>query len=83
MEIDVYEAKHRLAELINRFHCAEELVITRRGKAVVRLALPDDHTAERRSAVAAIARLKQASEGVSLGNLKSRDLIQEGRRLCP
>ncbi len=50
------------------------------GKVVARLAPPEDEATRQRSAQDAVARLQQASRGVSLGRLKSRDLIREGRR---
>ncbi len=78
-EIALFEAKNRLSELIDRVQAGEEFIITRRGKVVARLAAPPaDDPAQR--AVAAIAGLRASREGVSLGRLKSRDLIAEGRR---
>lgn len=77
--IALFEAKNRLSELIDRVQDGEEFVITRRGKVVARLALPDGGDAERR-ARDAIATLRINRKGVSLGSLKSRDLISAGRR---
>lgn len=77
--VALYEAKNRLSELIKRLHAGEEFDITRRGKVVARLALPAAHDAGR-SANDAIAGLRAARRGVSLGRLNSRDLIAEGRR---
>ena len=77
--VALYEAKNRLSELIDRVQAGEAIAITRRGKVVARLALPesDDSVARGRDA---IARLRAAREGVSLGRLDSRTLIAEGRR---
>lgn len=77
--IALYEAKNRLSELIDRVQAGEEFVITRRGKVVARLVSPQsDQT--RSCAQDAIDRLRSSRQGVSLGRLKSRDLIAEGRR---
>ena len=77
--IALFEAKNRLSELIDRVQAGEEFVITRRGKEVARLALPEASDAGQRASDA-IATLRAIRQGVSLGRLKSRDLISEGRR---
>lgn len=78
-EFALFEAKNRLSELIDRVEAGEEITITRRGKVVARLVPPpvDRVDKEARDAVSA---LKASREGVSLGTLKSRDLIRDGRR---
>jgi len=78
-EIALFEAKNRLSELINRGEAGEEITITRRGKAVARL-VPPGHEEAGQRARDAIAAVKSSRRGVSLGRLKSRDLILEGRR---
>jgi prevent-host-death family protein len=78
--VALFEAKNRLSELIDRVLVGEVIEITRHGKVVARLTPPEDEAARQRSARDAIARLQEASRGVSLGRLKSRDLIREGRR---
>jgi len=78
-DIALFEAKNRLSELINRVEAGEEITITRRGKAVARLVAPAHEEAGQR-ARDAIAAVKASRRGVSLGRLKSRDLILEGRR---
>lgn len=78
-EVALFEAKNRLSELIDRVVAGEVITITRRGKVVARLAPPDDaDTASR--ADAAIKQLRSSRRGVSLGGLKSRDLVAHGRR---
>jgi prevent-host-death family protein len=79
-EIALFEAKNRLSELIDRVLAGEIIEITRRGRAVARLGPVGDAAARDRQAQDAISRLNRASQGVSLGSLKSRDLIREGRR---
>ncbi len=77
--IALFDAKNRLSELIDRVQSGEEFVITRRGKAVAQLALPKSAHTEQ-GAHEAIAKLRASRHGVSLGRLKSRDLMNEGRR---
>ncbi len=77
--IGLFEASNRLSALIDRVQAGEEFVITRRGKVVARLALPDADVAKQRASDA-IASLRVSREGVSLGCLKSRSLTSEGRR---
>ena len=78
-EVALFEAKNRLSELIDRLQAGEVFTITSRGKPVARLALPEEDDSTVR-AQAAIARLRAARHGVSLGGLSSRELIAEGRR---
>jgi antitoxin (DNA-binding transcriptional repressor) of toxin-antitoxin stability system len=77
--IALFEAKNRLSELIERVQTGEEFVITRRGKAVARLSLPGAADAAQRASDA-VAGLRASRRGVSLGTLRSRDLIAAGRR---
>ena len=78
-DIALFEAKNRLSELINRVEAGEEIAITRRGKVVARLVPASPGAADQR-ALDAIADLRTSRKGVSLGRLKSVDLIREGRR---
>jgi len=78
--VALFEAKNRLSELIDRVLAGEVIEITRRGKVVARLEPPVGPSARESEAQDAIAQLQRASRGVSLGGLKSRDLIREGRR---
>jgi antitoxin (DNA-binding transcriptional repressor) of toxin-antitoxin stability system len=78
-EVALYEAKNRLSELIERVQRGEVIAITRRGKVVAELALPREQDSAS-AARDAVAGLLAARQGVSLGNLKARDLIAEGRR---
>lgn len=78
-EIALFEAKNRLSELIDRLQAGEVFTITRRGKPVARLALPDADDSTARAQLA-IAQLRASREGVSLGGLSSRALIADGRR---
>ncbi len=78
-EVALYEAKNRLSELIERVQRGEVIAITRRGKVVAQLALPSEQDSAS-AARSAVAGLRAARQGVSLGKLKARDLIAEGRR---
>lgn len=78
--IALFEAKNRLSELVDRVLAGEAFDITRHGKVVARLGPSDDEVTRHQRAQDAVARLRAARVGVSLGGLKSRDLIREGRR---
>lgn len=84
-EVGAGEAETKLGQLLEWVEAGEEIVITRSGKAVARLLPPTTDVA---AAVAAAdpARVREAidgiremSRGVTLGGLKIKDLINEGR----
>jgi prevent-host-death family protein len=77
-KIGAFEAKNRLGALLDRVEQGEEIVITRRGKPVAKL-VPAGQGFDRKKARRDIAGLIEASRGVTLGGLKIRDLINEGR----
>ena len=78
MEIGAFEAKNRLSELLRLAESGEEIAITNRGRTVARLVppLPD---LRRETALAAVERIRARRKGVTLGGLKIKDLIEEGR----
>ena len=78
-EIALFDAKNRLSELIDRLQAGEVFTITRRGKPVAMLALPEADDAAARGQDA-VAQLRAARAGVSLGGLRGQDLIAQGRR---
>lgn len=78
-EVPLFEAKNRLSMLIHRVEAGEEIAITRRGEVVAHLVAPAKADPARR-ARDAVARLRDVRRGVSLGRLKSADLVREGRR---
>jgi prevent-host-death family protein len=78
-EIGAFEAKSKLGQLLDRVEAGEEVVITRRGKVVAKL-VPPGAGVDRDRARAAAARIVARSKGVTLGGLKIKDLIAEGRR---
>ena len=79
-EVGAFEAKNKLGALLDLVeNNGEEIVITRRGKPVARL-VPATQGFDREKARRAVAGIIEASRGVTLGGLKIRDLIDEGRR---
>ena len=77
--VGAYEAKTHFSALLEKVESGEEITITKHGTPVARL-VPIKKaltTAERR---AVIERWREKSKGLSLGGLKIRDLINEGRR---
>ena len=77
--VGAYEAKTHFSQLLEKVAAGEEITITRHGTPVARLVpIKKELTpAERRKV---IERWKERSKGLSLGGLKIRDLINEGRR---
>ena len=77
--VGAYQAKTHLSKLLEKVEAGEEIVITRHGAAVAKLVpVKKETTAEERAA--AIARIQRLGAGLSLGGLKVKDLIAEGRR---
>lgn len=77
ISVGLFDAKTRLSELVEQVaQGGEDILITRRGKAVARLvALADESAVERSLALLLAARLASTS-----GSESVRDLIDEGRR---
>jgi prevent-host-death family protein len=77
--VGAYQAKTHLSELLEKVEAGEEIVITKHGSAVAKLVpVKKETTAEERAA--AIARIQRLGASLSLGGLKVKDLIAEGRR---
>lgn len=77
-EIGAFEAKNKLGTLLDWVESGEEVMITRRGKAVARLVSAEpgfDHAKARQAA----DNIRARSVGVTLGGLKIKDLVNEGR----
>jgi prevent-host-death family protein len=77
--IGAYEAKTHLSELLEKVEAGEEITITKHGVPVAKL-VPVRREASVEQRAAAIGRIQKLSAGLSLGGLKIRDLINEGRR---
>jgi prevent-host-death family protein len=77
-EVGAFEAKNTLSALLDLVEAGEEVIITRHGKPVARLA-PPRGAFDRKEARAAAAAIRGMSEGATLGGLTIKDLIDEGR----
>ncbi len=77
-EIGAFEAKNKLGTLLDLVERGEEVTITRRGKPVARL-VPAAGRFDREKARRAAESIIANSKGVTLGGLKIKDLINEGR----
>jgi prevent-host-death family protein len=77
--VGAYEAKTHFSELLERVEAGEEVTITRHGSPVARMIpiRPTTTPEQRRAAIEAIRKL---ARGNSLGGLRIKDLINEGRR---
>ena len=79
-EIGSFEAKNRLAELLKAVERGDEVIITRRGKAVAKLVSPDGAKGGAR-ALAAVSQIRELRRGVTLGpGVTLKALIEEDRR---
>ena len=76
--VGAFEAKNKLSALLDEVENGGEVTITRHGKPVAKLVpAADAHDAEKaRRAVQAIRAMRK---GVTLGGLKIKDLIDDGR----
>jgi prevent-host-death family protein len=77
-EIGAFEARNKLCQLLDRVEAGEEVVITRRGRIVARL-VPPRPVVDREQARNAAAAIRAMSKGVTLGGLKIKDMVVEGR----
>lgn len=78
-EFGSFEAKNKLAELLDAVEQGEEIMITRRGKPVAKLVQPDAR-GDTTKAVEAAKRLMRIREGIALGKgVTIRELIDDGR----
>ena len=78
-EVDVAEATGRLGDLLDQVEAGQEVAITRYGKVVAKL-VPAGPAFDREQASAAAERIREMRKGVTLGGIKIKDLIEEGRR---
>ena len=78
IEVGAFEAKTHLSSLLDRVRLGEEVVITKRGKAVARL-VPAEQ-AERPDLENAINELISLRKKITLHGIDWKDLRDEGRR---
>ncbi len=76
--IGSYEAKTHLPRLLDEVAKGEEITITKHGVPVAVLVPPPE--ARRRSVGEVIEEIKEFRKGKTLGGLKIKDLVEEGRR---
>jgi prevent-host-death family protein len=77
--VGAYDAKTHLPELLQRVADGEEITITKHGTPVAKL-IPVKKATTVQERRAAIERIRKMSQRLSLGGLKIKDLISEGRR---
>ena len=77
--VGAYEAKTHLSELLEKVEAGEEITITKHGAPIARL-VPVEKEVSPEERLAAIERIQKLAIGLSLGGLKVRDLLREGRR---
>jgi prevent-host-death family protein len=77
-EIGAFDAKNRLGQLLDRVEAGEEVIITRHGRVVAKLVPPDGSPNSERARSAA-ARIRARRRGMTLGGIRIKDLINEGR----
>ena len=77
--VGAYEAKTHLSKLLEKVEAGEEITITKHGVPVAKL-VPVRKEVSAKQRVAAIERIQRLATGLSLGGLKVKDLVQEGRR---
>jgi prevent-host-death family protein len=77
--VGAYEAKTHLSELLEKVEAGEEITITKHGAPVAKL-VPVKREVSAEQRFAAIERIQRLATRLSLGGLKVKDLINEGRR---
>jgi prevent-host-death family protein len=77
-KIGIYDARARLSELVERVEAGEEVVLTRHGRAVVRLVAAT--ASERKPQIAAVERIKALRKALDIRGVDIGALIREGRR---
>jgi len=76
-QVGVYDAKTHLPRLLDEVERGETVTITRHGRPVARLVPVKPN---RRSVEEAIEELREFGRRHPLGDLKIKDLIEEGRK---
>jgi prevent-host-death family protein len=77
--VGALDAKTHLGELLDKVEAGETVVITRNGQAVAHL-VPAPGKPAGRTTAAVVEEWIKLRKGITLGGLRVRDLINEGRR---
>jgi prevent-host-death family protein len=77
-EIGAFDAKNKLAQLLDMAESGEEIIITRHGKQVARL-LPIAKPFDREAARQAVEEIKKTRKGLRLDDATIKEFINEGR----
>ena len=77
--VGAYDAKTHFSELLERVEGGEEVTITRHGSPVARM-VPVRRKTTRAQRRATIEAMRKLAKGNSLGGLRIKDLIAQGRR---
>jgi prevent-host-death family protein len=77
--VGAYQAKTHLSSLLEKVEAGEEITITKHGSPIAKL-VPVKKRATATERAAAIERIKKLGESLSLGGLKIKNLIAEGRK---
>lgn len=77
-QFGAFDAKTNFSQLLARVESGEEITITKHGTPVARL-VPVNEVCSPQRRRAAITRWRELAKGLSLGGLRIRDLIDEGR----
>lgn len=79
--VGVYDARARFSELIEQAAVGQEVVITRRGKPIVKLvAAGSSRGATLRRKQAAVRRIERMRDTLDIRGVDVRKLIEAGRR---
>jgi len=80
--VGAFEAKTKLAELLDKVEAGESVTITRRGKAVAQLvaAKPDDEQARMEALIAEIKRTRVGRDRGAKPGTTIPELIKAGRK---
>lgn len=79
--IGIYDARGKFSELIERAAGGEDVVITRRGKPIVKLVAAESASrAAGQRKLSAVKRIERMREKFGIRGVNIRKLIEEGRR---
>jgi prevent-host-death family protein len=76
-QVGVYEAKTQLPRLLDEVEQGETITITRHGRPIARVV---PVRGRQRSVKEAIAAIREFRKGHTLGDITTKELIEEGRR---